>query len=120
MLSILLNWRRYCLHSYHFYIEAGIPKSQVLLWVYGEQLRAVLDNVVLAEYHCRYDGHARKVRDIHTGTFYATRFASPQEALIPLNPQESLGLYRPRAPRRQAPQCVPRQQLVLFELMSTG
>jgi hypothetical protein len=39
--------------SYHFYVEAGVPKPQVLLWVYGEQLRAVLDNVILAEYHCR-------------------------------------------------------------------
>jgi hypothetical protein len=37
------------LPSYHFSIEAGSPKSQVLLWVYGEQLRAVLDHVVLAE-----------------------------------------------------------------------
>ena len=108
------------LHSYHFYIEAGIPKSQVLLWVYGEQLRAVLDNVVLAEYCCRYDGQARKVTDIHAGTFYATRFTSPQEALIPLNPQEALVLYRPRAPRRRALQRIPRQQLVLFELVSTG
>jgi hypothetical protein len=25
------------LHSSHFYIEAGIPKTQVLLWVYGEE-----------------------------------------------------------------------------------
>jgi transposase InsO family protein len=25
------------LHSYHFYVEAGLPKTQILLWVYGEQ-----------------------------------------------------------------------------------
>src|SRR5205823_12952250 len=108
------------LHSDHFYREAGIPKSQVLLWVYGEQLRAVLDNVVLAEYRCRYEGQAHKVRDIHAGTFYATRFASPQEALIPLNPQESLGLYRPRAPQRRGLQSLPKQPLVLFERVSMG
>ncbi len=108
------------LHSYHFYIEEGIPKSQVLLWVYGEQLRAVLDNVVLAEYRCRYDGQAHKVTDIHAGTFYATRFTSPQEALLPLNPQEALGVYRPKAPRRRGLQRFPKQQLVLFELVSTG
>jgi hypothetical protein len=108
------------LHSYHFYIEAGIPKTRVLLWVYGEVLRAVLDNVVLAEYRCRYEGQARKVTDIHAGTFYVTRFASLQEALIPLKPQESLVLYRPRTPRRRARQRWTRQQLVLFELVSTG
>jgi hypothetical protein len=41
------------LHSYHFYVEQGVPQTQVLLWVYGEQWRAVLDHIVLAEYHCR-------------------------------------------------------------------
>jgi hypothetical protein len=108
------------LHSSHFYVEAGIPKSQVVLWVYGEHLRAVLDHVVLTEYRCRYDGQARTVTDIHAGTFYATRFASPQEALIPLNPQESLVVYRPKSPRRRVLQRFPTQQLVLFELVSTG
>jgi hypothetical protein len=34
------------LHSYHFYVEAGLPTIQVLLWVSGEQLRAVFENVV--------------------------------------------------------------------------
>ena len=41
------------LHSYHFYVEEGLPCTQVLLWVSGEQLRAVFDHVVLAEYRCR-------------------------------------------------------------------
>ena len=81
---------------------AGVPQTQVLLWVYGEQLRAVLDNVVLAEYHCRYDWRTHKVTEIRDGVFYPTRFASPQGALIPLTPQESLVLYRPKPMRRQA------------------
>ena len=25
------------LQSYHFYVEAGLPQTRVLLWVYGEQ-----------------------------------------------------------------------------------
>jgi hypothetical protein len=33
----------------------GLPKTQVLLWGYGNELRAVFDNVVLAEHQCRYD-----------------------------------------------------------------
>jgi transposase InsO family protein len=108
------------LHSYHFYIEEGLPKTQVLLWVYGEQLRAVFDNVVLAEYHCRYDWRARKVTAIHEGSFYPTRFASPQGTLLPLTPQESLVLYRPQMLRRQARPSVSLQQLWLFELVPTG
>jgi transposase InsO family protein len=108
------------LHSYHFYVESGVPQTQVLLWVYGEQLRAVLDQVVLAEYHCHYDGRARKVTDIRDGIFYPTRFASPQGTLIPLTPQETLVLYRPPVPRRQTRKPLATQQLVLFELVRTG
>jgi transposase InsO family protein len=65
------------LHSYHFYGEEGLPKTQVLLWVYGEQLRAMLDNVLLAEYRCRYDWRTHQVHDIREGSFDPTRFAPP-------------------------------------------
>ena len=34
------------LHRYHFSVEQGLPRTQVLLWVYGQDLRAVFDNVV--------------------------------------------------------------------------
>ena len=105
------------LHSYHFYVEQGVPHTQVLLWVYGEQLRAVLDNIVLAAYHCRYDWRTRKVSEIRDGVFYPTRFASPQRMLLPLTPQESLILYRPMPPRGGARKQLPRQQLLLFELV---
>ena len=108
------------LHSYHFYIEQGIPQTQVLLWVYGEQLRVVLDHVVLAEYHCRYDWRTHKITDIRDGQFYLTRFASLQGSLLPLNPQESLVLYRPQLLRSQARLTFSAQQLMLFELVPTG
>jgi hypothetical protein len=103
-----------------FYVEAGVPKTQVWLWVYGEQVRAVLDHVVLAEYHCRYDWRTRKVTDIRAGVFYPTRFASPQGALIPLNPQEALVLYRPKPLVCQGRLPFPAQQLWLFELVHTA
>ena len=105
------------LHSYHFYVEQGVPHTHVLLWVYGEQVRAVLDNVVLAEYHCSYDWRTRKGTELRDGVFYPTRFASPQRMLLPLTPQESLILYRPTPPRRGAGKRLPRPQLLLFELV---
>jgi hypothetical protein len=108
------------LHSYHFYVEEGLPKTQVLLWVYGEQLRAVFDHVVLAEYHCRYDWRDRKVTEIREGVWYLTRFASPQQALIPLNPQECVVVYRPTPPRSRMPLRSSTRQLFLFELVNTG
>jgi hypothetical protein len=70
--------------------------------VYGEQLRAMFENVVLAEYHCRYDWQDRQVKEVRDGVFYATQFASPQGLLLPLHPQESLVLYRPNPFMRQA------------------
>ena len=108
------------LHSYHFYVEQGLPRTQVLLWVYGQALRAVFDNVVLAEYHCRYDLRERKVTDIRDGSYPPTRFASSQGSLIPLNPQESLGLYHPTPMRHQGRRPFPAQQLWLFELVHTA
>jgi hypothetical protein len=91
------------LHSYHCYVEQGLPRTQVLLWVYDNELRAVFDNVLLAEYHCHDDLREGKVTDIRDGSFYPTRFAACQQqgALMPLNPHEALVLYRPKALRRR-------------------
>jgi thiamine phosphate synthase YjbQ (UPF0047 family) len=41
-------------HSYHFQVEDGLLRTQVLLWVSGEQLRGMFENVILAE-HRRHD-----------------------------------------------------------------
>ena len=78
------------LHHYHFYVAEGLPQTQVLLWVYEDQLRAVVDSVVLAAYHCRYDGHTRHVRDMRHGIVYTTRFDSPQGTVVPRHAEESL------------------------------
>jgi hypothetical protein len=108
------------LHSYHFYVEAGLPQTQGLLWVAGEQLRAVFENVLRAEYHCRYDWQDQHVKDMREGLRYQTRFASPQGVLIPLTSQECLVVYRTKRPRRRAPQLARAHQLLLFELVATG
>jgi hypothetical protein len=108
------------LHSYHFCVEAGLPQTQVLLWVSGEQLRAVFENVLLAEYHCHYDWQHHRVKEIRSGVFYPTRFASRQGTLIPLTPQDSVVVYRARRPRRRASRSPSRQQVLLFEVVSTG
>ena len=79
-----------------------------------------MDNVVLAEYHCHYEGRTRKVTNISDGIFFSTRFASPQRALLPLNPQEALVVYRPQALQRPARRALSMQPLLLFELVRTG
>jgi hypothetical protein len=78
----------------------------------------MFDNIVLAEYYCRYDVRDGKVKDIRDGRYYPRDdFTSKQGSLLALNPQESLVLYRPPA-ARQARLPFPAQQLWLFELVS--
>jgi transposase InsO family protein len=108
------------LHSYHFYVEEGLPQAQVLLWVSGEQLRATFENVVLAEYHCRYDWRDRKVTTVGEGIFYPTRFASGLGTLIPLTAQNSLVIYRAGSPKPRVRRPSPAPQLLLFEVVHTG
>jgi transposase InsO family protein len=105
------------LHRYHVSVEEGLSTTQVLLWVSGEQLRAVFENVVLAGYRCHYDWRDHKVKNIREGLFYPTRFASPQGTLIPLAPQGSMVVYRAKRLRRQAPRLPPIQQVLLFEVV---
>ena len=108
------------LHHYHFYVERGLPKTPVLLWVHGDQVRAVFDSVVLAAYHGRYNPRNGKVSDLRDGVFYATRFAALQGELIPFNPQNSLVLFRPPSQRRQGRLLLPVQQLWLLEWGDTA
>jgi hypothetical protein len=79
-----------------------------------------MSDVVLAEYHCRYDLREHKVPDIRDGSFPPTRFPSSQGMLIPLNPQEAVVLYRPTPMRRPGRRSLPAQQLWLFELVHTA
>ena len=108
------------LHSDHVYVEEGLPPTQVLLWGYGEQLRATFAPVVLAESHCRDDWRARKVRDLRAGVFYPTRFASPQGALFPLTPQDSLVVYHTRPRKHRGPRVSLVPQLLLFDVVVAG
>jgi len=110
------------LHSYHFYVDQGLPQKQVLLWVYGQELRAVCEHALLAEYHCHYDLREGKVKDIRVSQFYPSPFASRQEqgSLIERNPLESMVIYRPKSLRRQAALPLQAEQLWLFARVRIG
>jgi len=108
------------LHHSHFYAEAGLPRTPVWLWVAGDHLRATFDHVVLADYHCRYDGRDRRVTEVRQGVFHATRFASPQGTLIPLTPENSGVVHRARASRHRVARASPTRQLWLFEVAPAG
>jgi hypothetical protein len=108
------------LHSYRFSGEEGVPKTRGLLWVYGEQWRAMWDDVVLAEYPCHYTWQDRPVKALSDGILYPTRFGAPQGSLSPVTRQTSLGLYRPRSPHGPHPLPAPARHLLLFEVVATA
>ena len=104
-------------HRYHFSVDQGLPQQQGGLWVYGQELRAVFDHGLLAEYHGHDDRREGKVQDLRVSRFYPRPFASRQQqgALIERNPRESVVVYRPKALIRQAALPLRAEQLWLFQ-----
>lgn len=104
------------LQHFHFYVEHSLPHTRIALWLDGDQLRAVVDHVLVAEYACHYSWRTHRVTALHHSMFYATRFVSPQGMLFPFNPHESLILYRPRAGGQRNYRVRIPQQLPLFQV----
>src|SRR6266852_1560351 len=104
------------LHRSHFYVDQGVPQTPVLLWVSGEDLRAVSDQVLVAEYHCHYDLRTRQVTHLRLGQWYPSPFAAQQAqgVLVERTPQDSIVVSRPPSVRRQAAGLLRAEQLGLF------
>ena len=104
------------LHHAHFYVDAGVPQTPILLWVAGEELRAVYDHVLLAEYACHYDLRTGKVTRLRLGQWYPSPFAArrAQGTLLERTPQDAVIVLRPPAVRRLAASPLRAEQLGLF------
>jgi len=104
------------LHRSHFYVDQGVPQTPVLLWVSGEDRRAVYDQVLVAEYHCHYDLRTRQITHLRLGHWYPSPFAARQAqgALVERTPQDSIVVSRPLSVRRPAAGPLRAEQLGLF------
>jgi transposase len=104
------------LHRSHFYVDQGVPQTPVFLWVTGEDLRAVYDHVLLAEYACHYDLCTGTVTQLRLGQWYPSPFAARQVqgTLLERTPQDSLIVLRPPAVRQPAAFPLQAEQLGLF------
>ena len=91
------------LHHDYFHVEEGLPQQPVLVWLSGDRLRVARESVVVAEYCCRDDWRAQRVRDLGSPVCSQMRFASAQGALWPRSEQHWLVVYRPGQTRRQEP-----------------
>jgi hypothetical protein len=104
------------LHRSHFYVDQGLTQTPVLLWVAGEDLRAVYDHVLLAEYTCHYDLRTGTVTRLRLGQWHPSPFAARQAqgALLERTPQDSVIVARPPAVRRPVLGPGRAEQLRLF------
>jgi transposase InsO family protein len=104
------------LHHAHFYVDDGVPQTPILLWVAGEELRAVYDHVLLAEYACHYDLRTGTVTRLCLGQWYPSPFAARQAqgVLLERTPQDSRIVVRPPTVRRPAVSSAQAEQLGLL------
>ena len=104
------------LHHAHFYVDDGVPQTPILLWGAGEELRAVYDHVLLAEYACHYDLRTGTVTRLCLGQWYPSPFAARQAqgVLLERTPQDSRVVVRPPTVRRPAVSSLHAEQLGLL------
>ncbi len=110
------------LHRSHFYVDYGLSQTPVLLWVTGEDLQAVYDHVLLAEYTCHYDLRSGTVTRLRLGQWYPSPFAAAQAQgiLVERTPQDSQIVARPPARRRPAEGPGWDEQLGLFAALHSA
>ncbi|MGE3542047.1 MAG: helix-turn-helix domain-containing protein [Candidatus Tectimicrobiota bacterium] len=107
------------LHHSHFYVDQGLAHTPIDLWVTGEDLRAVYDQVLLAEYTCHYHRPTGRVTDLRLGQWYPSAFAARQAqgTLVERTPQDSVVVQRPPAAHRPAGASSNAEQLGLFRVL---
>ena len=104
------------LHNFYFYVEDGLAKSQVYLWVYQGRVLAEYNKELLIEYECSYDEKKRKIQELSKPLIHKHKYASKQLKLFELTSDmlrvEKIEVLK----RKRIPQDA--QQLHLFEVMN--
>ena len=103
------------LQNYYFYVEAGLGRRKVHLWVYQDRLRAEYKELPIAQYACKYEEKSRKIKQLSDPVHFQTRYASPQLFLFDM--EEYWGKISKRKAKARPRQKVYDQakQLSLFE-----
>jgi transposase InsO family protein/transposase len=102
------------LHNFYFYIEDGLAKSQVYLWVYQNRVLAEHNKELLIEYECSYDEKKRKIQELSKPLIHKHKYTSKQLKLFELTSDmlkvEKMEVLK----RKRTPQDA--QQLHLFDV----
>jgi hypothetical protein len=104
------------LHRSHFYVDHGLAQTPVLLWVAGEDLQAVYDHVLLAEYACHYTLRTGKVTHLRLVQWYPSPFAARQAqgTLLERTPLDSVVVARAPSARHHVARPERVEQFGLF------
>jgi hypothetical protein len=107
------------LHRSHFYVDQGLAHIPLGLGVAGEDLRAVYDQVLVAEYTCHYNLCTGLVTALRLGHWYPSPFAARQAqgTLVERTPQDSVVVVRPPAVRCTAAASRGTEPLGLFRAL---
>ncbi len=104
------------LHNFYFYIEYGLAKSQVYLWVYQNRFLAEHNKELLIEYECSYDEKKRKIQEINKPLIYKHKYTSKQLKLFELT-SDMLRVKKIEVLKRNR-KIQDVQQLHLFEVVN--
>lgn len=102
------------LHTFYFYVEEGLPKNKVYIWIYQNKLRAEYNNELMIEYECFYDEKNRKIQKLTKPTIQEHQYTSKQLKLFDFNVAKivKIGNTRLNRPTKVI------QQLLPFEAIS--
>jgi len=70
------------LHHHVFYVDEGLQKEKVDIFIYSECLRVEFEGQVIVEYSCRYDKQKKKVTRIDTSAVWWVLSQSKQMVLF--------------------------------------
>jgi transposase InsO family protein len=107
------------LHNLYFYVEAGVAKRKILLWIYQDQLNAEFADRTLAQYKCVYDKKEQKLLSLSDPSYYHTEVASPQ--LILFSPEvfnQTRVVLKERMRKSKMEFGMGMQQLLAFEVVA--
>jgi len=103
------------LHNYYFYIEAGLGRKKVRLWVYKDRLRAEYEEVSLAQYTCTYNEKSRRIERLRDPVHFQTPYTSRQLFLFDMEAYWTKFVRRASISRPRRKIHARAQQLSLFE-----
>ncbi len=102
------------IQRYYIYVEQGLSRKRVSIWIYEGQLRLEYQQTMLAKYSCDYNKHKKQLQNVTQPTLFQAPFKSPQLVLFELDDEQWLKIRQRTFHRRQKRIAKLGQQLPLL------